>query len=98
MSTSQRAVIAVEYESVYAGPAEERRKQAALRGNQNRVEQGTPVGAKMPQPKEAHEEERRGPRATDEAAEQFGVSRRIVRDAKYVATNDPELFEVVNTN
>ena len=88
MSTSQRAVIAVEYESVYAGPAKERRREAALRGNRNRA---APVTANLPQP-----DKERGPIATDEAAEQFGVSGRIVRDAKYVATNDPELFEVVN--
>lgn len=54
--------------------------------------------AELPQTNAEHEQAKRGPMATDEAAEQFGVSGRIVRDAKYVATNDPELFEVVNTN
>ena len=89
LSASQRAMIAVEYERVFAEQAK-KRQLAQLAQNRD----GDTVGEILPQ----REPEDRGPRATDEAGDLFNVSGRTVRDAKYVSENDPDLAEKVKAD
>ena len=56
-----------------------KKRQDEGRANSHASRRGELVGENLPQPNEGE----RGPRATDEAAELFGVSGRSVRDAPY---------------
>ena len=87
LSPSQRTAVAVEFVAVFAEAAK-KRQLSTLKQN---VGNGDAVGENLPQ----REDGERGPRATDEAAELFGVSGRSVRDAQYVKNNDPDTFEKV---
>ena len=83
MSKSQMATVAVEYEKWLAVEAE-KRMTAGLKQHSN-PEENFPQGERAPQ-------------ASDEAGAMLGVSGRTVRDAKYVANNDAELFEKMRRN
>lgn len=89
LSPSQRTAVAVEFVEVFAEAAKKRQDEG--RANSHASRRGELVGENLPQPNEGE----RGPRATDEAAELFGVSGRSVRDAQYVKNNDPDTFEKV---
>lgn len=77
LSVSQRAMVAVEYERVFA---EEAKKRVGGRPRkQEEPEENLPqVSGREPQ-------------SADEAGDLFNVSGRSVRDAKFVAEHDPEL-------
>lgn len=86
LSASQRAMVAVEFEKVFAEEAKKRQVEAGEKFGRGKVQENLPepIGP--------------SPQATDEAGDLFNVSGRTVRDAKYVADNDPELAEKVKTN
>lgn len=77
LTVSQRAAVAVEYERVFAAEAKARMLAGVKR------EQIHP-GETLPQGGDHV-------RASDEAGDLFNVSGKSVRDAKFVADNDPEL-------
>lgn len=90
MSKTQMATVAVEYEKWLAVEAKKRydagvRKGAEVTNSGGRSEENFPQSERAPQ-------------ASDEAGAMLGVSGRTVRDAKYVANNDPELFEKMRRN
>ena len=91
LSPSQRTAVAVEFVAVFTEAAKKRQIEGGRAGAEVTNSSSGRVGANFPQPVEVE----RGPRATDEAAELFGVSGRSVRDAQYVKNNDPETFEKV---
>lgn len=89
LSASQRAMIAVEYERVFAEQAKKREAERKRHQNDSgRTEEIFPQW----------EPEERGPQAADEAGDLFNVSGRTVRDAKYVSENDPDLAEKVKAD
>lgn len=83
MSKSQMAAVAVEYEKWLAVEAELRADEGRDRGRESRW-----LGEKLPPTTERA-------KASDEAGAMLGVSGRAVRDAKFVAQNDPEAFQRV---
>lgn len=87
LSASQRAMIAVEYERVFAEEAKKRQAHGMT----------APGKALMENFPEASAPDVRPP-ATDEAGDLFNVSGRTVRDAKYVSENDPDLAEKVKAD
>ena len=91
LSPSQRTAVAVEFVAVFAEAAKKRHAEGVRRGAEVVNSRHGRSGENLPQSVEGE----RGPRATDEAAELFGVSGRSVRDAQYVKNNDPETFEKV---
>lgn len=81
----------MEFVAVFAEAAKQRQIEGGRAGAELTNSTSARVGENLPQPAEGE----RGPRATDEAAELFGVSGRSVRDAQYVKNNDPDIFEKV---
>lgn len=86
MSKSQMAAVAVEYEKWLAVEAK-KRQLAALKQN---------AGGTVPEnlPERQHKKDR-SKESAEQAGEMLGVAGRSVRDAKYVAQNDPEAFKRV---
>ena len=80
LSKSQMGAVAVEYEKWLS--IEAKKRQGERTDLSNIVENFPQSGAE-------------GSRASDEAGAMLGVSGRTVRDAKYVANNDAELFKKV---
>ena len=87
MSKTQMATVAVEYEKWLAVEAKKRIDEG--RKNSHSSRRGELAVENLPQP---------SAKASDEAGAMLGVSGRTVRDAKYVANNDPELFEKMRRN
>lgn len=85
LSASQRAMIAVEYERVFA----EQAKRRMLAGVKPDPAESLPEGS----PGTGRRKE-----SVDEAGDLFNVSGRTVRDAKYVSENDPDLAEKVKAD
>ena len=90
-SLPERSAVAVEFVAVFAEAAKKRHAEGVRRGAEVANSRHNRSGEKMPQSADGE----RGPPATDEAAELFGVSGRPVRDAQYVKNNDPDTFERV---
>ena len=87
MSKTQMACVAVEYEKWLAVEAKKRQVEAGEVYGRGKVVEN------LPQPNSES-----ASRASDEAGAMLGVSGRTVRDAKYVANNDPEVFEKMRRN
>lgn len=83
LTVSQRAAVAVEYERVFASEAKARHAEAVAKSNRERNSE-SPYKESLP-------DMGLGKQASDEAGDLFNVSGRSVRDAKFVADNDPEL-------
>lgn len=82
---SQRAAIAVEYERVFA--VEAKKRELERKTHQNEPDR---TRENLPQSEVG--------KASDEAGDLFNVSGRSVRDAKYVAENDPDTFAKVKAD
>lgn len=92
LTASQRAAVAVAYERVFAEAAKARQRKA---GGNKFADQQEPLRENLPERSGDDTPPRSDYHASDEAGELFNVSGRSVRDAKFVAENDPEAFEEV---
>lgn len=90
LSQSQKAAVAVGYEKWLSEDAKVRIDQG--RKNSHISRRGGLGVEKFPQPNGADDLRSR---ASEQAGDILGVSGRAVRDAKYVAQNDPEAFQRV---
>lgn len=86
LSASQRAMIAVDYERVFAKQAKKRQVEAGEKFGRGKVPETLPE----PFPRENE--------SAEQAGDLFNVSGRTVRDAKYVSENDPDLAEKVKAD
>ena len=83
LSVSQRAMVAVDYERVFAEQAKKRQESGVNQYTDESLRENLPQASG---------------KATDEAGDLFNVSGRSVRDAKFVAEHDPELAEQVKAD
>jgi len=89
LDASQRAMLALDLEPIFAIEAKDEQRRAAEETNRKKAEPQRTLGELMPQA--------RKPRATDLAGASTGVSGRYVRDAKKVKEEAPDLLEDVRS-